>query len=55
VAEAARIVGEQMAEAMVTEIPQAILDNRQIPNLGDPVNPVIKKKWAIRLPRFKNS
>lgn len=53
VAEAARIVGKEKAEAMVTEIPQAILDNKQIPYLGDPVNPVNKKKWAIRLPRIK--
>lgn len=50
--EAARkIVGEEKALAMVTEIPQAILDNKPVPDYGEPVNPV-RKAWAVRLPRF---
>ncbi len=36
---AARIVGRETAEAMVRDVPQAILDNRLIPELGRPVCP----------------
>jgi len=44
VEKAMKIVGEEKALAMVTEIPQAILDNQAIPEYGDPDNPQ-KKKW----------
>ena len=54
VEKAAKIVGAEKALAMVTAIPQAILDNKAIPDYGEPVNPVKhKKKWAIRLPKFQ--
>ncbi|MGB7297132.1 MAG: CpsB/CapC family capsule biosynthesis tyrosine phosphatase [Candidatus Aminicenantales bacterium] len=43
---AKKIVGEEKALAMVTKIPQAILDNRAIPNCGDPVHPH-KKGWRF--------
>jgi len=36
---AAKVVGEEKAVAMVTEIPQAILDNKCIPDWGDPIRP----------------
>jgi protein-tyrosine phosphatase len=42
-----KIVGKKKASAMVTEIPQAILDNEVIPNYGDPVNPEKKGLWRI--------
>jgi protein-tyrosine phosphatase len=44
---AEKIVGEKKALAMVTEIPQAILDNEVIPNYGEPVNP--EKKSILRI------
>jgi protein-tyrosine phosphatase len=51
--EAAKIVGRERAEAMVTTIPQAILDDKPIPDYGEPVDPVKpRRKWSIRLPRF---
>jgi len=37
---AARIVGDDKARAMVTEIPQAVLDNECVPDYGEPINPV---------------
>jgi len=52
VEEAGKVVGEEKASAMVTEIPQAILNNEAIPNWGEPENPE-KKKWTIRIPKFK--
>ncbi|MCK7482910.1 MAG: hypothetical protein M0C28_41700 [Candidatus Moduliflexus flocculans] len=36
---AAKIVGESKARAMVTEIPRAILDNKALPDWGEPENP----------------
>ncbi|NPV84059.1 MAG: hypothetical protein HPY46_10825 [Candidatus Aminicenantes bacterium] len=36
---ASRIVGRETAEAMVRDVPEAILDNRLIPELGRPVCP----------------
>lgn len=53
VEEAKKIVGEDKALAMVTEIPQSILDNKSIPYYGDPINPVKKKKWVMRVPGIK--
>lgn len=50
VEEASKVVGEEKAMAMVTSIPQAILDNEDIPDYGEPVNPVKRKKWTIRVP-----
>jgi protein-tyrosine phosphatase len=44
---AARIVGRDKALAMVTEIPQAILDNKAIPEWGEPVNPEKRRKWGF--------
>ncbi|MFC2165965.1 tyrosine-protein phosphatase [Acidobacteriota bacterium] len=48
VEKARKIVGEEKAEAMVTTIPQAILDNKAIPDYGEPQNPV-KKRWRGKL------
>ena len=49
--EAARkVVGEAKALAMVTEIPQAILENRALPDWGEPENPMRRKTWTERLP-----
>ena len=36
--EAAKVVGEERAMAMVTTVPQAILNNECIPDLGDPIH-----------------
>jgi len=48
VEKAKKIVGEEKAEAMVQAIPQAILDNKEIPDYGEPQNP-LRKKWGIRV------
>ena len=54
--EAARkIVGEAKAVAMVTEVPQAILENRALPDWGEPENPLKRKTWSQRLPMPKKS
>ena len=52
VEEASKIVGDEKAMAMATSIPQAILDNKGIPDYGEPINPVRKKRWTIRIPRM---
>jgi protein-tyrosine phosphatase len=49
VAAAAKIVGESKARAMVTEIPRAILDNKALPDWGEPENPLRHKTWTQRL------
>jgi len=49
VAAAAKIVGESKARAMVTEIPQAILENKALPDWGEPVDPLRRKTWTQRL------
>jgi protein-tyrosine phosphatase len=46
---AAKIVGEGKALAMVTEVPRAILDNKALPDWGDPKNPLERKPWTQRL------
>jgi protein-tyrosine phosphatase len=46
---AAKIVGESKARAMVTEIPRAILDNKALPDWGEPENPLRQKTWTQRL------
>jgi protein-tyrosine phosphatase len=46
---ASRIVGESKARAMVTEIPRAILENRALPDWGEPENPLRHKTWTQRL------
>jgi len=46
---AAKIVGESKARAMVTEIPRAILDNKALPDWGEPENPLRHKTWTQRL------
>jgi len=51
VEEAGRAVGADKALAMVTEIPQAILDNRPLPDWGEAEEPARKKKWTIRISR----
>ena len=48
---AAKVVGEAKAVAMVTEVPQAILDNAALPDWGEPMNPMQRKTWTGRLPR----
>jgi protein-tyrosine phosphatase len=49
VAAAAKIVGEAKARAMVTEIPRAILDNKALPDWGEPENPLRRRTWTQRL------
>lgn len=46
---AAKIVGESKARAMVTEMPRAILDNKALPDWGDPQNPLARRSWTRRL------
>jgi protein-tyrosine phosphatase len=46
---ARKIVGEAKALAMVTEIPRAILENRALPDWGEPENPLRHKTWTQRL------
>jgi protein-tyrosine phosphatase len=46
---ATKIVGESKARAMVTEIPQAVLDNKALPDWGEPENPLRQKTWTQRL------
>jgi protein-tyrosine phosphatase len=41
---AAKVVGEEKAEAMVTDVPAAILRDQEVPDLGDPIAPS-RKKW----------
>jgi hypothetical protein len=41
---AAKIVGTAIAEAMVTTVPAAILENEPIPDLVEPVCPVKKNR-----------
>jgi protein-tyrosine phosphatase len=48
VEKAMKIVGEEKALAMVTKIPQSILDNQVMPEYGNPVDPQ-KKKWRIHI------
>jgi protein-tyrosine phosphatase len=50
---ARKIVGEKKALAMVTEIPRAILENKALPDWGDPTNPMRRKTWTERLPMPK--
>ena len=51
VEEAAKITGRAKAEALVTDIPQAILENREIGDWGEPEDPERgRKTWLIRLP-----
>jgi protein-tyrosine phosphatase len=42
---AAKIVGTAKAEAMVTTVPEAILENEPVPNLGEPEYPQKKRRW----------
>jgi len=49
VSAAAKIVGEAKARAMVTEVPRAILENRALPDWGEPVDPLRRKTWTQRL------
>ncbi len=46
---ASKIVGESKARAMVTEIPRAILENKALPEWGEPQNPLGRKSWTRRL------
>lgn len=41
---AAKVVGEEKAEAMVMDVPAAILRDQEVPNFGDPIAPS-RKKW----------
>ncbi len=34
---------------MVTEVPRAILENRALPDWGEPENPLRRKTWTQRL------
>ena len=46
---ASKIVGETKARAMVTEIPRAILENKALPDWGEPQNPLRHRTWTRRL------
>ena len=46
---ASKIVGESKARAMVTELPRAILENKALPDWGEPQNPLGRKTWTQRL------
>jgi protein-tyrosine phosphatase len=48
-AAAAKIVGESKARAMVTEVPRAILENKALPDWGEPEDPLRRKTWTRRL------
>ncbi|MEW5900991.1 MAG: CpsB/CapC family capsule biosynthesis tyrosine phosphatase [Acidobacteriota bacterium] len=52
VREAAKLVGKEKAQAMVTEVPRAILENRAVADYGEPENPERRRKWVIKMPRF---
>jgi len=45
VEKAEKIVGKEKARAMVTAVPQAILDNEQVPEYDRPVHPTKRHKW----------
>ena len=54
---ASKIVGESKAKAMVTEIPRAILENKALPEWGEPRDPQAGQRWTRRLvgmPRRSN-
>jgi len=46
---ATKIVGASKALAMVTEVPRAILENKALPDWGEPENPLRHKTWTQRL------
>jgi protein-tyrosine phosphatase len=46
---ASKIVGESKARAMVTDVPRAILENKVLPDWGEPENPLQRKPWTQRL------
>jgi protein-tyrosine phosphatase len=46
---ASRIVGASKARAMVNEIPRAILENKALPDWGEPRHPLNKQSWTRRL------
>jgi protein-tyrosine phosphatase len=46
---AAKIVGESKARAMVTEVPRAVLENKALPDWGEPRNPLRHRTWTQRL------
>jgi protein-tyrosine phosphatase len=46
---AARLAGAEKAWAMVTEIPQAILDNGVLPDWGEPEDPLARRPATERL------
>jgi protein-tyrosine phosphatase len=46
---ASKVVGMEKAWAMVTEVPQAVLDNKALPDWGEPGNPLRRKTWTQRL------
>jgi len=49
---AREIVGEAKAEAMVTAVPRAILDDDEIGDWGDPIDPSRGKTWFLGLTKF---
>jgi len=49
VAAAARIVGQERAMAMVTDVPRAILANVALPDWGEPANPLARRTWTEKL------
>jgi protein-tyrosine phosphatase len=50
---AASLIGEERAKALVKENPQAVLDDQQIPDFPEPINPEEKeRKLRVKLPSF---
>lgn len=48
-AAASKIIGPEKAMAMVTAVPRAMLENRAVPDLGEPRNPLRGGSWTRRL------
>ncbi len=46
---ASKIVGASKARAMVQDIPRAILENKALPDWGEPRHPLNKQSWTRRL------
>jgi protein-tyrosine phosphatase len=47
------IVGEEKARALVKDNPQAVLDDKEIPYVPDPINPKEKEKsFKINIPNI---